>query len=384
MQSIASAVPQDHIVGSLYRAAAGELPWGESLDLVRQDVNGWGVHLHGIRLSDGAVTFSYEVGSLSAEGALAYITQYHQIDPRVGMLARLNLLEWVNCHEHFNEHFVANNRFYQEFLLPHGGRWASGTKVFHDDELIAIFGVHRGLGMQPLSPQEAALSQRYARHIHEALSLWRRQQRLLKSALVGNALIERLGHPVLLVDEQLQLVHANAQAMAVLERDDRLRQRDGMLTLPVRHQGDAALRAVRQLRLGGAASYREIEPAVERTVVRLESPDRPPLLMIFTPLRPEETMGAFGTRPLALVLLHDLGQAREPDPFLLSSAFGLTPAEGRVAARLAAGDSAQEVAEQNGVALSTVRTQVRNIYEKMGVARQGELVAALATLPALG
>jgi hypothetical protein len=36
--------------------------------------------------------------------------------------------EWANCHEHFDEAFVARSAFYQDFLIPHGGRYVSGTQ----------------------------------------------------------------------------------------------------------------------------------------------------------------------------------------------------------------------------------------------------------------
>lgn len=376
--------PNDRHVAALYRAAVGECPWGEPLEGMRHHLDALGVHLHGVRLPDGAVAFSYEVGGLVPEGVLAYITQYHRIDPRAALVIERETLSWINCEQHFDEHFVANNRFYQEFLIPYGGRWVSGTKVYQDDDLVAVLGIHRGPQAAPLNAAEDELGRRYAMHLHQALGLWRRQRRVINAALIGNALIERLGHPVLLVDEQMQLLHANELARELLARDPRLAERSGTLSLTTRAQADAVLRALRRLRLGGPSSYRELEPAQPRAAVRVEGEGRAPLLLMMSALHPAETMGAFGTRSLALVLVHDLGQPREPDPFVLSSAFGLTPAEGRVAARLAAGDSAQEIAGQNGVALSTIRTQVRNVYEKVGVTRQGELVAALAALPSLG
>ena len=63
--------------------------------------------------------------------------------------------------------------------------------------------------------------------------------------------------------------------------------------------------------------------------------------------------------------------------------FGLTSAETRLAARLKAGRTLKEAAEDLGVSLNTVRNQLRAVFDKMGLSRQSELVQALAQLSAL-
>ena len=60
--------------------------------------------------------------------------------------------------------------------------------------------------------------------------------------------------------------------------------------------------------------------------------------------------------------------------------FHLTPAEALVAARLAGGMGPQAVAESTGVAVGTIRSHIRRIFEKCGVRTQVELVALLARI----
>ena len=67
----------------------------------------------------------------------------------------------------------------------------------------------------------------------------------------------------------------------------------------------------------------------------------------------------------------------------MSLAFGLWPAEGRVATAIAEGASPEEVARSRRVSLTTVRTQLRGVFEKMGVRRQSEMVRMLLELPRL-
>jgi DNA-binding CsgD family transcriptional regulator len=51
----------------------------------------------------------------------------------------------------------------------------------------------------------------------------------------------------------------------------------------------------------------------------------------------------------------------------LHSAFGLTQTEVRVASRLLGGRTAEETAQDFGVALETVRTHIKRVYAKLGV-----------------
>ena len=62
---------------------------------------------------------------------------------------------------------------------------------------------------------------------------------------------------------------------------------------------------------------------------------------------------------------------------LVQSLFDLTPAEARVARKLTAGETVEEIASCGSISLATVRTQVRRVLEKTGCRRQAEVVALL-------
>jgi DNA-binding CsgD family transcriptional regulator len=65
---------------------------------------------------------------------------------------------------------------------------------------------------------------------------------------------------------------------------------------------------------------------------------------------------------------------------LVQSLFDLTPAEARVARRLGAGETVDEIAAACGVAAVTVRNQIRGVLRKTGCRRQAEVVALLGGL----
>jgi DNA-binding CsgD family transcriptional regulator len=80
------------------------------------------------------------------------------------------------------------------------------------------------------------------------------------------------------------------------------------------------------------------------------------------------------------MILSDLERRCAPDMRLLSRAFGLSPAETRLAALIATGFSIERAVEELGIARETVRNQLKAIFAKTDTHRQSELVALLARL----
>ncbi|MHA6688896.1 response regulator [Devosia sp. A449] len=72
-----------------------------------------------------------------------------------------------------------------------------------------------------------------------------------------------------------------------------------------------------------------------------------------------------------------LGSRPSLCPDILARAFGLTPAEARVALALADGKQPAQIAADLDIARTTVVFHLRNIFQKTGTNRQAELVALL-------
>ncbi|MBK8385783.1 MAG: hypothetical protein IPL11_09015 [Candidatus Accumulibacter sp.] len=68
----------------------------------------------------------------------------------------------------FRRHFVAR-ALYQDFLIPHGGRYVSGTQLFRAGDEVIMLGVHRGRHSIPLDRDEITYCRRLARHLAHAM-----------------------------------------------------------------------------------------------------------------------------------------------------------------------------------------------------------------------
>jgi DNA-binding CsgD family transcriptional regulator len=82
----------------------------------------------------------------------------------------------------------------------------------------------------------------------------------------------------------------------------------------------------------------------------------------------------------AIGLLTDPQVSVQPQEQILQSVYGLTHAECRLAISLAAGEDLTAIADNFNVSYHTVRAQLKSIFTKLGVSRQGELVSLLLRL----
>jgi DNA-binding CsgD family transcriptional regulator len=82
-----------------------------------------------------------------------------------------------------------------------------------------------------------------------------------------------------------------------------------------------------------------------------------------------------GPHAILVVTLPEM--PRLPEAATLRAAFGLTPAEARVALALAGGADAKAIAAASGTSADTVRLQVKAVLAKTGMPRQAALVALL-------
>jgi len=87
-----------------------------------------------------------------------------------------------------------------------------------------------------------------------------------------------------------------------------------------------------------------------------------------------------GQPGLALLRLSAMHQMAAGVRERLHRLFGLTQAEAQITVQLANGASLENIAEARGVSVDTVRAQVRSVFKKTGIHRQGELICAVGRL----
>ena len=369
-----TAILQDDIVRETYRAAAGLAPWSVPLDLMTKHFGLWLVQFFAVDKASGTVLFSHEGGHPAPEVAFDWFREYHRTDPRAALVAARAPGEWIACDEHFDEDYVASSPFYQNFLIPYGGRYVYAVKLSDDESNMVAIAFHRGNGSRQLDRDERSDVQRLSRHV---LDGWRMQQEIGRASqgqALGLIVLERMRQPLLVLDGHRRITFANEAGREVLRRNDLIGERDGFAVCRDAESDTDLMLALRELSLlpgpGG-------EAVLERRSLRIRRASGENVAATVLALRPQRVLGAFGASTLALLAIYEPQIGGEVDPFLLSTTFDFTPAEARVAAQVASGRLLKEIARSLGVQASTVRTHLNNILAKTGTRRQSELVRVL-------
>lgn len=190
---------------------------------------------------------------------------------------------------------------------------------------------------------------------------------------VAEYVIESSGTGTLLVEANSHILSANAVAQDLMSGDGPLFLRDGYLCA-------RTTQATRQLQ-DAIAEMARLQSTVTDpdcyVPVALPDPDRAqPLTLIIRPGPPFGPVSA-PLKRTAVIVLRDPALPAMLSVVDLERLFGLSPAEARLATRLADGEGLDEAAVALGVSRNTARSQLQAVFSKTGINRQGDLVRLL-------
>jgi DNA-binding CsgD family transcriptional regulator len=372
----------DRFVALTYEAAyGGHDRWQAWIDELARAFDLWSAHLVAFGHASQQVEFFVLGGRISTEAHVDYMRFYRSANPQLPLVMAADPGRWIRCHEYFDDAYVESSPFYRDYLIPHGGRYLASTKLIDDERSFVHFGTVRGLGQPPLDDAEVACLARVCHHLRHAFMIRRGLLSRPAQMRLGVELLDRLAQPLALLGRGRELRYLNP-ACERLFAD--LGERPGTGDpLPLFARGEQVLLDTVLADLLGPGPATTLRAGARR-VLRLAPRDGQPLVAIASVLEPAAVMSAFGNEPLALLMFHRPGRARHIDPVVVAEAFGLTPAEARVAVLLANGLNAEQIAAERNASLLTVRTQIRSILAKTGVRRQPELVRMLVDMPEVG
>jgi DNA-binding CsgD family transcriptional regulator len=209
-----------------------------------------------------------------------------------------------------------------------------------------------------------------------------RLQFRLRSAEVmadsATEVLDRLSQAVLLVRTNAQIAFANRAAETLLAARDGIRVDAGGLHAATAGQSAALHRLIVAVSTATAAMP-------NGGSLRIDRPSgRRPLSVLVAPICSAGRAAKLDpvAYPTAMVLITDPECAASgPAPERLRSLYGLTAAEAALAVRIVRGGGVKAAARALGIAPSTARTHLHQIFAKTGASGQAELAALLARLP---
>ena len=170
---------------------------------------------------------------------------------------------------------------------------------------------------------------------------------------------------VLVLDANLRIHFASAAARRLLETG-RLCARNGLLSSPVDAEAIRLRRIVKQYAETASAG------SIQMTFHRLGEVDDV-LCLGFVAVR----VGG-SDRPFVILFAAKLCDDQLPDTRQLRSQFGLTHAQAKLAIEIAKGEGLRVCTRRLGIAMSTGRSHLKQIFQKTDTRRQAELVRLIA------
>ncbi|QGP77691.1 helix-turn-helix transcriptional regulator [Sphingobium sp. CAP-1] len=274
-----------------------------------------------------------------------------------------------NCEAFVPDAAYEGSRIYNEWIRPMGDDTfrCLGGIIRHGDT-IGHIGLHRGRTQRAFAQGEVESVQNIVDHLGRMFDIRRRLGRAEHHGRSLHATLDMVDHAVFTLSASGALLNGNRAADAMLRRQDALvmRQRHIVARNP---QDDLALQAALR-----AAAAREATHATALLVQREQG--QPYMLSV-------AALSVGDTRQIVVIVTdpqaHDASLANR-----IRALYGLTRAEAEVVSGLCEGKALEQLAQERGVALNTVRTQMKAIYLKMDCSRQSELVARVARLPRFG
>lgn len=314
--------------------------------------------------------FSFSCGhGWSMEAPQMYAERFGAIDPwRIGS-AKLPESEVGTDIDLCSREEMESSVAFREFYLPNDAVHGLGGTVLTTSAAQSLIIAVRGAAAGPFGETEKAVLRPLMPHLRRAALLHGEVHSLRRKLAIFTGHLDRYSHALYLTDPAARVLYANAAAREVGALCDGLSIRDGHLAIASSRQDAAFRRAVSEIATGRGAPLRRIEASRQSK--------GEPYRLILMPVRESGEIPLGVSMPAVSILVVAAGLSPKPDVPVLCELFLLTPAEARVAGKLALGQSVEEIAAEAKISVDTVRTHLKRILAKTGTTRQGELISLI-------
>ena len=252
------------------------------------------------------------------------------------------------------------------------------TVASHDDPMHCAILLLRSGDRAAFGDAEALQLGRLAAFLGRALAINEHFIRTLCELRTTRLLIDRASRGILLIGQNGQITYSNRLADEIVSRGDGLRIAEQQLIVDdpeSRQRIDRFFAALQtNLRTGQTGDACSFSLRIPR-----QDPNRLPYQMLVYGL-PGDAMQARldDSQGLAAVVLHD--PEREPglSQEVLTTYFRLSPAEARLARALLVEHTIPAASAVIGISTNTARSQLKSIFEKVGVRSQQALMQRLS------
>ena len=306
-----------------------------------------------------------------------YVEDYHAIDERIPRFRQLADRRVVHSNDMFTAEELKVSPAYNEALLK--GHYQNSLMVRMDGE----DGSHMGWNLgDPASPEgwgssRVTMVKRLVPHVQQFVRVRQALVRAGAGDTTVTALLDNSRVGVVHLDQRGRVLAANDRARGILKAGDGLLEKDGALGV------SAPEDQLRLDRLLACALPATGDPAIGGSMPLRRQHALLPLVVHVKPVPvPQPSYGA--QYVAALALIYEPGYPQRIEPALVAATLGLTSGESQVAVWLAEGKSVAEMAKATGHTRGAIYWHLKQIYQKLQISRQAELVRLVLSVAEFG
>ena len=322
-------------IEKIYAAAADPVLWEEALRSI-EDYTGCTGAVLDLVPKHSTTPPKTMAGSFSRDDCATYALHYMAQCPRIAFAASHadKLIHYDSMV--LSEHEMDRDPVY-DWFGKHGLRYYVAGWVGDGQFYRAYMSLQRSRRQGHVQPADIKRFGLLQRHVEQALSLALRLGTLEQQWRFGLSLLDALPYAIFALDDAGRIQFANGRAERLSKTGDGLFADNGRLACRFLSQQPLLDRLIATALAAGGPLARGGWARLHRASGR-----RPYLALISQLVIGEELTDAF--RPKVLVIVSDPDEATAPDEQTLRDLYGLSEAEARVAAALAAGHSVQSAA----------------------------------------
>ncbi|NRA85939.1 MAG: hypothetical protein HRU28_00810 [Rhizobiales bacterium] len=279
---------------------------------------------------------------------------------------------------------LKTTEFYNDWMKPQEGIDSTiGAQVLNEKHLQAAFSVQ--------FQDEKLNNDNYAclkadiviltKHLQRAIILRKKLEAIQIYTDCLEHIVHRLSSAVLISNSNNELIFANRAAENYFTSGLLLLGRDNSIAIKKNSNNKQLQKLVHS-----ATSSTQLLDLKSISATRITDDMGKEFVIMVFPLSPyihsNIRSGIYNdhSKRQCLVFIIDPSKQDYADVEIISAAFGLTPAESRLAKSLYEGLSLSDHAELYQTTTTTARNQLSSIFQKMGISKQSELVKQLAKI----
>jgi len=353
----------NELIDRIYEASFVPELWPNLLDDMAHLTEGKG----GLLLTVRDKMLSWTSSDNLEEAFSSYIEQgwFRRCGRRVCMFKNAHS-EFMIENDYWTPKEFETNEVYEEFFRPRGLGFSAGTGIQVPTGDGIVFFVERTYDRGPM--ENSYVEQLNALRPHLARSAFVASRMGLKSATGANEALSKLGLATILLNSEGAAVESQNISDDISEHiiwgaHNRLMLKD--------KTADTLFKTAMD-------TLHTHSDLLVRSFPLRDKDDQAAMVAHIMPI--SRSVHDIFAGSYALLVLTLVSSKNVPSVDLVRSLFDFTASEARVARGLASGKSVEDIASDGGVALTTVRTQLRQVMEKTGCTRQAEVVALMANI----